>query len=1100
MRADVSNCPDRLQQLVCRAVQQCYDLLKQIYYRTGAFNSYVLEEALPDNAFEIALECGWLPKDARADSLEWKAWVRELLAGRFSRVGLRDPHESDPYLFVPFPVAANSGDRAAGTLPNGGSTNRGTAEGKMADIPLPGLDPKDPRSILSEAARRRISDAHADADLVRVRALASIEARYRSKPDSDKSLVEYQTTGQTGVQSAEANVQAARTVLCVVRDEFRAAGKSGRELRQIMEDELEAAVYSLELTTIQRDLLWQELGLDRYAEQEPTSATKGIAKGPTAQLPELPSRFQNAFEAAKAKAELAYATRGDNFLHHPQLADSSLHGLLLIQKVFFEFCKQARDACREGQLSLAQASKAVDAAWPIICDYYFERERGQGSEERRSKFRVALWRTVTDDKQWKQHLSDLVALSEAAAPVSPGAHAAAAQPGEQPIQGIADGATRMRRPARPEIEKFANDVFAVARDRILKEHADQRRRALAQAELTGNSGAYLPALIKCEAQHVRETILALADAYVEAFTIHGVPSDTRVDLRAVARQVTAGAISGIRGHLRLRSGRLRIAEEGRGVPWHLEIERAMDAAVKEGRLKLRRQRIEFKDSDGPLARGEGFTPQSVGAPPQDPRFWRALRKEFDDLAIRQQSVLGHPPHDKWLRAYCDFSSDHGEFGRCGRQGGLDGRLISEFADVATRGAFALGCRPDAEPVGFWLYCLGQDLLKSAEPEVRREFSGGEWSGYIQGLLESCAGYCLRLAAAAECQADPLAGWVPLVRADWRDDAELAKECPEFLLPAKSVRLAAIGKLRKDAAEVLQRIKPQQEHEVEHCLWPLFSEYAECVLDKMAEAELGSISSAADDYGAWLKSACLPAIIRDVCGPIFGQFPITLRYVVEQIGEVYRPDDLVKMRQVVWHMIADAILPERGSPLFRLETRLTNALLEERVPHWEAKAAHLQPATKSTTKPKGVEPGSAESEPSLAIKEGIVDEQLGDQPNGDPAVPPTSDAVGRPGDAGAAQQTPPEVSPLATQADSMTDNYTIPDVKSERRALRDAYKGECRKHGVQVTDAMIAEVASGNWHGRTAIQKWLGCDPRYDGEPDRLIRNVFARKPHIPRKS
>ena len=187
-----------------------------------------------------------------------------------------------------------------------------------------------------------------------------------------------------------------------------------------------------------------------------------------------------------------------------------------------------------------------------------------------------------------------------------------------------------------------------------------------------------------------------------------------------------------------------------------------------------------------------------------------------------------------------------------------------------------------------------------------------------------------------------------------------------------------------------------------------------------------------------------------------------------------------MRQVVWHMIADAILPERGSPLFRLETRLTNALLEERVPHWEAKAAHLQPATKSTTKPKGVEPGSAESEPSLAIKEGIVDEQLGDQPNGDPAVPPTSDAVGRPGDAGAAQQTPPEVSPLATQADSMTDNYTIPDVKSERRALRDAYKGECRKHGVQVTDAMIAEVASGNWHGRTAIQKWLGCDPRYDG--------------------
>jgi hypothetical protein len=309
-----------------------------------------------------------------------------------------------------------------------------------------------------------------------------------------------------------------------------------------------------------------------------------------AQLPELPSRFQNAFEAAKAKAELAYATRADKLLHHPQFADSPLHGLLLIQKVFFEFCKQARDACRGGQLSLAQASKAVDAAWPIICDYYFEREHGQGSEGDRARFRVALWRTVTDDQQWKQHLSDLVALSEVAATVSPGTRAAA-QPGEQPIQGIAKGATHMGRPARSEIEKFANDAFAVARDRILKEHVDQQRRALGQAEFAGNSGAYLPTLINCEAQHVRETILALADAYMEAFTIHGVPSETRVDLRAVARQVTAGAISGIRGQLRLRSGRLRIAEEGRGVPWHLEIERAMDAAVKEGLLRLKRQRI-----------------------------------------------------------------------------------------------------------------------------------------------------------------------------------------------------------------------------------------------------------------------------------------------------------------------------------------------------------------------------------------------------------------------------------------------------------------------------------------------------------------------------
>ena len=283
-------------------------------------------------------------------------------------------------------------------------------------------------------------------------------------------------------------------------------------------------------------------------------------------------------------------------------------------------------------------------------------------------------------------------------------------------------------------------MFAVARDRILKEHADQRRRALAQAELTGNSGAYLPALIKCEAQHVRETILALADAYVEAFTIHGVPSDTRVDLRAVARQVTAGAISGIRGHLRLRSGRLRIAEEGRGVPWHLEIERAMDAAVKEGRLKLRRQRIEFKDSDGPLARGEGFTPQSVGAPPQDPRFWRALRKEFDDLAIRQQSVLGHPPHDKWLRAYCDFSSDHGEFGRCGRNAR---RTPSRggFLWCGRIGAMTLSLRRNAQS-SFCRPSLCDSPQSASCARMRRKFFSGSNRSRSMKLSTACGPYSL----------------------------------------------------------------------------------------------------------------------------------------------------------------------------------------------------------------------------------------------------------------------------------------------------------------------------------------------------------------------
>src|SRR5271163_264150 len=108
----------------------------------------------------------------------------------------------------------------------------------MSHIPLQGLGPRDPHNILSEAARRRISDAYAEADLIRTRALASIEMRYRSQPESGKTLFDYQTTGQTGVEWAEAKIRAARVVLFTIRDEFQKAGTSGWDLREIMQDEV----------------------------------------------------------------------------------------------------------------------------------------------------------------------------------------------------------------------------------------------------------------------------------------------------------------------------------------------------------------------------------------------------------------------------------------------------------------------------------------------------------------------------------------------------------------------------------------------------------------------------------------------------------------------------------------------------------------------------------------------------------------------------------------------------------------------------------------------------------------------------------------------
>jgi hypothetical protein len=141
-------------------------------------------------------------------------------------------------------------------------------------------------------------------------------------------------------------------------------------------------------------------------------------------LPKLPSRFQDAFHSERAKAELEYAKRAEQFPHHPHFADSPLHRVLLIQKVFFAFCKHARGACQAGDWTWPQVAEAVDAAWSPICDFYVVREQGALSEEQKARFRTVLWRTVNLDPQWKQHLSDPAASAEgacatAAAPPKP---------------------------------------------------------------------------------------------------------------------------------------------------------------------------------------------------------------------------------------------------------------------------------------------------------------------------------------------------------------------------------------------------------------------------------------------------------------------------------------------------------------------------------------------------------------------------------------------------------------------------------------------------------------------------------------------------------
>lgn len=73
-------------------------------------------------------------------------------------------------------------------------------------------------------------------------------------------------------------------------------------------------------------------------------------------------------------------------------------------------------------------------------------------------------------------------------------------------------------------------------------------------------------------------------------------------------------------------------------------------------------------------------------------------------------------------------------------------------------------------------------------------------------------------------------------------------------------------------------------------------------------------------------------------------------------------------------------------------------------------------------------------------------------------------------------------------------------KAERTKLRDDYRAECKRAGVRVTDEMIAKAANPRWNSRSNIQKWRSCDAKYEGGPDRKIREVFRKKPHLPERS
>jgi hypothetical protein len=369
--------------------------------------------------------------------------------------------------------------------------------------------------------------------------------------------------------------------------------------------------------------------------------------GPTAGLPELPPKFQNAFEVAKAAAELLYVNRAEDFPHHPHLAESGFPQLIRIQAVFFAYCTESRNACREGDWAATQVTKSVETAWPIICDFYSLREHGASSDEAKSRFRFAIWKTIQDDPRWKQHLSELAALAERATAASSTTRAAAAQPGAYAVQEVPKVPTGLSCPSRYEIEKFAKGRFALVRDDLLAEYEKQKTQVLRQVRLTDNRGGYVPALISWGATRVRKMVLALADAYIDEFIRYSVPTDERAekDLQTSAGQFAAGTITGISGEIELMAKRTKRPLQNPGGSLNRGINAAMKLAVNEGLLNMK-QRIKSKGAEGTQRGSSPSTTPSEQVKGGHSDFLEKLSKDDPNYKVAKRFHL-----EAWADSY-----------------------------------------------------------------------------------------------------------------------------------------------------------------------------------------------------------------------------------------------------------------------------------------------------------------------------------------------------------------------------------------------------------------------------------------------------------------
>jgi DNA-binding XRE family transcriptional regulator len=357
-----------------------------------------------------------------------------------------------------------------------------------------------------------------------------------------------------------------------------------------------------------------------------------------------------------------------------------------------------------------------------------------------------------------------------------------------------------------QAKKLAEEMFSVARERILTKYGSPDKFANDKVRQTNNIGSYLPALIQWASDRVRDLIIAFAESYAQAFTESDLPLNhtSEEDLRTTAGLMTAGTIAGLRGHVELYSRRTRSGQLNLPAA---EIEHAKKLAVKEGVLILRGQRIKHVKANTLGVLGEEGLITGVATLELWHKAFVAYKHQFPELGhfglvgerwfsfmerrfarwdsqnalaretanAQRETILRAWLYAKttlakpkiWVGYRSEFAalrkdeeesqlirkglnrlSTVGDFARGFSPTDGDSRISAHFAEIAARAGGDLGPPIGCDPSNFWHVCVFQYLREQGNNSITVAGADGDDGGSVREPIAASEELCSALAVLA----------------------------------------------------------------------------------------------------------------------------------------------------------------------------------------------------------------------------------------------------------------------------------------------------------------------------------------------------------------